>query len=69
MTDFIITLECGDCDGTGSRCDRDDMDPSARDITCYVCDGSGYTALTDWYECIEDCKADYEDALSIRADK
>ncbi len=60
-----IVCECMDCLGYGVVSDRHPNDPSARDVACSYCDGSGEVIYEESYDSEEEARADYPTAMRI----
>jgi DnaJ-class molecular chaperone len=65
MIRFKIRVSCEGCDGHGVVSDRHPNDPSARDIPCNECDGSGCKEHIESYPSIVDARFDYPEACSF----
>jgi DnaJ-class molecular chaperone len=64
MTDFQITLPCADCKNTGEIEHQVAVDHFHVSI-CPNCWGNGFKTYTEMYDCIEDARLDYPEALGI----
>jgi len=68
MTDFRITLPCAECVGTGEI----ENQIAAGDFSisiCGLCWGNGFKSHTEMYDCIEDARLDYPNALGIEGER
>lgn len=63
--EMIIILNCDACDGYGVVSDRNPVDPSARNIPCHECDGTGEIEYQETYDSIADAKEDYPKAVAF----
>tara|TARA_Y100001973_G_C5164632_1_gene315410 strand:- start:431 stop:634 length:204 start_codon:yes stop_codon:yes gene_type:complete len=63
--EMMIKVYCEDCDGYGVVSDRNPIDPSARDIPCGECDGTGEIGYQETYDSIADAKEDYPEAFAF----
>ena len=64
MPDFQITLSCPECSGTGELQHQSAADAFHMSL-CEGCFGNGFKSHTEMYDCIEDAKLDYPNALGI----
>ena len=63
--EMMIRVYCEDCDGYGVVSDRHPNDPSARDVPCRECDGTGEIEYQETYDSIADAKEDYPKAIAF----
>lgn len=63
--EIVIIVNCEDCDGCGVVSDRHPNDPSARDISCRECNGTGEVGYQETYDSIADAKEDYPKAIAF----
>ena len=64
MSDFQITLPCVECVGSGEIQNQIAADDFSISI-CENCWGNGFKTYTEMYDCIEDARLDYPEALGI----
>ena len=63
--EILIKVYCPECAGHGVVSDRHPNDPSARDVACAECDGSGEKEYVETYDSIADAKEDYPEAFAF----
>jgi hypothetical protein len=64
MTDFLITLPCAECQGTGYLAIQTAVDVF-EEHPCPVCSENGFRSHQEEYPSLAEARADYPTALKI----
>lgn len=65
--DFIIKVDCEDCEGQGTFTWGNPINPSTKINRCRECDGTGEIEHSrETFDSYADAQNDYPDAISIK---